>query len=167
MLCIRLSVSRSDSYFSAAPSPRGPQSPPGTPILLASQRIEGLLIGLAHSLCLLYASSFKHPSKCVGDFLLLFIELRVGSWPAWPQTALQIMLLLISASLATVFRCFQIGGCSEIELKVKAVTGSVGVQLDIIAHINYTSQGLRPRFQEEKPRMTIEFIKLSLFQPWN
>lgn len=82
-----------------------------------------------------------------GGFLLLFTELRVGSCPAWLQTPLQILLFLTSASLRPMFRCSQIGEHSEIELKVKAVTGSLGAQSNVITYLDYTSQGLRPHYQ--------------------
>lgn len=63
----------------------------------------------------------------------------------------EIMLLLNSAPLGPMFRCFPIGGHSEIELKVKAVTGSLGAQSDVITHLDYTSQGLRPHSQGKNP----------------
>lgn len=94
------------------------------------------------------AFTFPKMGRCgEGGFLLLFTELRVGSCPAWLQTPLQILLFLTSASLRPMFRCSQIGGHSEIELKVKAVTGSLGAQSDVITYLDYTSQHLRPHYQ--------------------
>lgn len=80
--------------------------------------------------------------------LAAFHRAESGELTSWPQTALQKMLLLNSASPGPMFRCFQIGGCSELEPKVKAVRASVGAQADVITHLDYTRQGLRPRSQE-------------------
>lgn len=41
--------------------------------------------------------------------------------------------------------------CSEVEVEVRAVAGSLGAQSDVVTHSGYTGQGLRPHSQEENP----------------
>lgn len=50
-----------------------------------------------------------------------------------------------------MFRCSQLGGGSKIEIKGKAVSGSLRAQSDVITYLDYTSQGLKPHSQEKNP----------------
>lgn len=121
-----------------------------TPILVISWRILDLLKSHPGGIPLLpNGSSFYPPQNACGDFLFLFTE--SGELTSLAPECPEIRLLLSSAPRGPMFRCSQLGGGSKIEIKAETVTRSLRAQSDVITHLDYTSQGLKPHSQEKNP----------------
>lgn len=126
---------------------------------LTSQRTSELLLRYPKQTMALFTSPKMEESD---SFLLLFTN--SGGSTKLAQTARQIRLLLNSSSLGPVFRCSQIGRCSEIELKSDGCRRIAGNTIRCYYTLGLHKPRAQTTLSRAEPKITTWlFIKLSLF----